>query len=161
MTWNTRIFLDYRHPSFLENEFTICFWDYRGTGLSYSKSVQPESMTREQFIADTFEVTEYLCKRFGTSKIYLAAHSFGTSIGIQVIAARPDLYEGYIAMGQMTDQMRSERIAYEYMLSLCEDKGKRSLLKKLTKNPFGTERYIDSGTRDTAMHSPELARHDA
>lgn len=145
-------FLDYQYPTFLENEFTICFWDWRGTGLSYSKSVVPESMSREQFIEDTLEVTEYLRKRFGVDKIYLAAHSFGTSIGIQVIAGHPDLYESYIAIGQMSDQIRSEQIAYEYMLSICEKEGNHSLLKELTDNPFDTESYFNSGTRDKAMH---------
>lgn len=145
-------FLDYQYPAFLENEFTICFWDWRGTGLSYSKSVATESMNREQFIKDTFEVTEYLSKRFGTDKIHLAAHSFGTSVGIQVIAQRPDLYEGYIAIGQMSNQIRSEQIAYEYMLSMCEKKGNHSLLKELTDNSFDTESYFNSGTRDKAMH---------
>lgn len=84
-------FLEYQYPTFLENEFIVCFWDWRGTGLSYGEFVTPESMTRQQFIADTVEVTEYLRKRFETNKIYLTAHSFGTSIGIQAIAERPEL----------------------------------------------------------------------
>lgn len=67
------------------------------------ESVTPESMTREQFIKDTFEITEYLCERFSTNKIYLSAHSFGPSIGIQAIAQCPELYNGYIAVGQMSD----------------------------------------------------------
>lgn len=146
-------FLDYKYPTFLKNEFTVCFWDWRGTGLSYSKSVSPESMTREQFLADTFEVTEYLRERFGTDKIYLAAHSFGTSIGIQAAVKRPDLYYGYIAISQMTDQQRSEHIAYEYMVSRCENEGNRALLKKLADNPWDTKSYFTSGTRDKAMHA--------
>ncbi len=146
-------FLDWQYPTFLEDEFTVCFWDWRGTGLSYSKSVPRESMTREQFVNDTFEVTEYLCNRFGVDKIYLAAHSFGTSIGIQVIAERPDLYENYIAIGQMADQPHSEQIAYEYMLSLCKKENDLPLSRQLEKNPVGTERYFSSGTRDKAMHA--------
>ena len=46
-------FLEYQYSTFLENEFIVCFWDWRGTGLSYEKFVTPESMTRQQFIADT------------------------------------------------------------------------------------------------------------
>ena len=69
-------------------------------------------MNREQFIADTFEVIEYLCKRFSTDKIYLAAHSFGTPIGIQAVAQRPELYNGYIAISQIADQPRSEQLAH-------------------------------------------------
>lgn len=110
-------------------------------------------MTRRQFIADTFEVTEYLREQFNTDKIYLAAHSFGTSIGIQAIAERPELYKGYIAIGQMSDQPRSEQLAYEYMLSLCERENNQTLLEQLTDNPFGTDSYFNSGVRDKAMHA--------
>lgn len=145
-------FLDDRYPTFLEDEFTVCFWDWRGTGLSYSGAVPPESMTREQFLADTYEVTQYLRQRFQVDKVYLAAHSFGTSIGIQAAARRPELYYGYIAVGQMADQARSEQMAYEYMLSECEKEGNRSLLKALTDHLWDTEGYFTSGTRDKAMH---------
>lgn len=146
-------FLEYQYPTFLENEFIVCFWDWRGTGLSYGNYITPESMNREQFIADTFEVTEYLRKRFEADKIYLAAHSFGTSIGIQAVAECPELYNGYIAISQISDQSRSEQIAYEYMLSLCEKDGNRALLGQLTNTPFGTESYFNSGVRDKAMHA--------
>lgn len=145
-------FLDYQYPTFLEDEFIVCFLDWRGTGLSYSKSIPPESMTHEQFVSDTACVTKYLCERFKTDKIYLVAHSFGTSIGIQVIAEYPELYRGYFAIGQMADQPHSEQIAYEYMSSLCKKENNLSLLQQLEKNPVGTESYFRSGTRDKAMH---------
>lgn len=146
-------FLDYQYPTFLENEFIVCFWDWRGTGLSYSNSVPPESMTHEQFVSDTVEVTEYLRERFGEDRIFLAAHSFGTSIGIQAVAERPELYQGYIAVGQIADQPRSEQLAYEYMLSLCKKEDNRILLGQLSDNPYGTESYFSSGVRDKAMHT--------
>lgn len=145
-------FLNYQYPTFLEDEFIVCFWDWRGTGLSYSKSIPPESMTHEQFVSDTVEVTKYLCERFKTDKIYLAAHSFGTSIGIQVINEYPELYHGYLAIGQMADQPHSEQIAYEYMLSQCKKENNLPLLRQLEKNPVSTESYFCSGTRDKAMH---------
>lgn len=146
-------FMDHQYPTFLEDEFIVCFWDWRGTGLSYGKSIAPESVTREQFITDTFEVTEYLRKRFEADKIYLAAHSFGTSVGIQAVAERPELYNGYIAISQIADQLRSEQLAYEYMLSMCEEKGNSALSGQLADNPCGTERYFASGVRDKAMHT--------
>lgn len=146
-------FLDYQYPTFLEDEFIVCFPDWRGTGLSYSPSVPAESMTREQFLSDAIEVTEYLRERFGKDKIYLAAHSFGTSVGIQVIAKRPEYYHGYIAISQMADQPRSERTAFDYMLSVCEKEGRPSLHKQLSENPYGTDSYFTSGTRDKAMHT--------
>lgn len=146
-------FLEYKYPSFLADEFVVCFWDWRGTGLSYSESVPPESMTRSRFLEDTFEVTEYLRSRFGRNKIFLAAHSFGTSVGIQAAAEHPELYNAYIAVSQIADQASSEKIAYEYMVSFCEKTGKKRLLRRLKDNPLGNESYFSSGTRDKAMHS--------
>jgi len=96
-------FLEYRYPTSLEDKFIVCFLDWRGTGLPYSKSIPPKTMTREQFVSDTVVVTEYLRGRFRKYKIYLAAYSFGTSIGIQAVEKRPDLYHGYIAVSQMSD----------------------------------------------------------
>ena len=146
-------FLEYQYPTFLSNEFVVCFWDWRGTGLSYSNDIPSESMTHEQFIADTVEVTKYLCECFRNDKIYLAAHSFGTSIGIQTISSYPDLYYGYIAISQIADQPRSEQMAYEYMVSLCKEENCQSLLRQLTDHPAGTKSYFTSGTRDKAMHT--------
>ena len=68
-------------------------------------------------ISDTKEVTNYLRKRFGQEKIYLMGHSGGTFIGIQVAASAPELYHAYIGVAQMSDQLKSERLAYEYMLN--------------------------------------------
>ena len=47
-------FLEYQYPTFLEDEFIVCFLDWRGTGLSYGESVAPETMTRGQYNSDTF-----------------------------------------------------------------------------------------------------------
>lgn len=48
----------------LEDNFTVCYWDYRGTALSYSKDCKAEDCTTDQFVKDAVAVTDYLCKRF-------------------------------------------------------------------------------------------------
>ena len=59
----------------LEKYFTVCYWDQRGAGMTYSRSTDPSTMTVEQMVEDTREVTEYLISRFGQDKIYLLGHS--------------------------------------------------------------------------------------
>ena len=85
-------FLTERYPTGLENDFTVVWWEQRGAGLSYSPGIPPETMTLEQFIADTLSVTNYLRDRFSKEKIYLMAHSGGTFIGLQAAARAPELY---------------------------------------------------------------------
>ena len=80
-------------------------------------------MTLEQMIADTLAVTSYLRNRFGKDKIYLMGHSGGTFIGIQAAARAPDLYHAYVGVAQMSRQLESERLAYEYMLEQFRERG--------------------------------------
>ncbi len=68
-------FLTQRYPTGLEDYFTVVWWEQRGSGLSYSAGVPPETITAERLISDTLELTNYLRNRFGKEKIYLMGHS--------------------------------------------------------------------------------------
>ena len=109
-------FLAQRYPTGLEDHFTVVWWEQRGSGISYSANDPREQITLEQLISDTVEVTNYLRHRFEKEKIYLMGHSGGTFIGIQAAAQAPELYYAYIGMAQMSNQLQSERLAYEYMV---------------------------------------------
>lgn len=65
----------------LEEAFTVCYWEQRGSGVSYSSSIPKDSIMLEQMISDTIEVTNYLRKRFGKDKIYIMGHSWGSFLG--------------------------------------------------------------------------------
>jgi pimeloyl-ACP methyl ester carboxylesterase len=106
-------FLTERYPTGLENDFTVAWWEQRGAGLSYSSDIPPETMTLQQFIADTLSVTSYLRNRFDKEKVHLMAHSGGTFIGLQAAARAPELYYAYIGMAQTVNQLQSERLAYK------------------------------------------------
>jgi pimeloyl-ACP methyl ester carboxylesterase len=149
-------FLTQKYPTGLEDYFTVVWWEQRGSGLSYSTDIPPETMTVEQLISDTLEVTHYLRNRFGQEKIYLMGHSGGTFIGIQAAARAPELYYAYIGVAQMSYQLKSERLAYEYMLQQFQENGNTRMARKLETAPVtmtdGTpDAYL--ALRDEAMHS--------
>jgi pimeloyl-ACP methyl ester carboxylesterase len=148
-------FLTERYPTGLENDFTVAWWEQRGAGLSYSPGIPPETMTLEQFIADTMSVTDYLRNRFSKQKIYLMAHSGGTFIGLQAAARAPEVYSAYIGVAQVVQQLKSERRAYEYMLQRFKQAGNTKMVRKLEAAPVtmaaGTPAaYL--AVRDKAMH---------
>lgn len=141
------------HPIVLENYFTVCWWEQRGAGLSYSSDIPLETMTFEQLISDTIEVTNYLRKRFGQKKIYLMAHSGGTFTGIQAASRAPELYHAYISMAQITNQLESEKMAYKYMIEQLTKDGNKKMLRKLEKytmDEINTPSY--KNFRDEPMH---------
>ncbi len=149
-------FLTQRYPTGLEDYFTVVWWEQRGSGLSYNTDIPPETMTMEQLISDTLEVTNYLRHRFDKEKIYLMGHSGGTFIGIQVAARAPELYSAYIGVAQMSNQLKSESLAYEYMLQHFQEKGNLGMVRKLEAAPVTTTGGIPDAylaLRDGTMHS--------
>ena len=149
-------FLTQKYPTGLEDYFTVVWWEQRGSGLSYSADIPPETMTLEQMISDALEVTNYLRRRFGKEKIYLMGHSGGTFIGIQVVARSPHLFHAYIGVAQMSYQLKSERLAYEYMLRQFQASNNKEMVKALEAAPVtmpGGTPAAYLALRDEAMHS--------
>src|SRR5678809_1484557 len=149
-------FLTEKYPTCLEDDFTVVWWEQRGSGLSYSPDIPRETMTLEQMISDTLAVTNYLRHRFGKEKIYLMGHSGGSFIGIQAAARAPELYYAYIGVAQMSNQLKSEKLAYDYMLEQFRKNGNAKMVPKLEATPVtmtgGTpDAYL--ALRDPAMHS--------
>lgn len=101
-------FLIDKYKPGLEEFFTVCYWEQRGGGLSVSPEVTLESMNFEQLASDAIEVTNYLRKRFGKEKIYMLAHSGGTPFAILAAARKPELYQAYLGMAQISNQAQSE-----------------------------------------------------
>lgn len=150
-------FLAEKYASGLEDAFTVCYWDQRGAGLSYSNHMDGDEITAKRLITDTIDVTNYLSTRFGQEKIYLLAHSWGTFIGIQAAAQAPELYHAYIGMAQVSYQPASEKLAYTYMLSHYKAAGQQAMVNRLKKYPILESEatllpYFISPLRDKAMH---------
>ena len=149
-------FLKQKYPTGLEEIFTVVWWEQRGSGISYRDSIPKESITQEQLISDTLAVTNYLRERFHQDKIYLMGHSGGTFFGIQAAARAPELYHAYIGAAQMSNTLKSEKLAYDYMLQQFKADGNTDMVRKLEAVPVTMEGGVPAGyhaLRDIAMHS--------
>jgi pimeloyl-ACP methyl ester carboxylesterase len=96
-----------------------------------------------------------LRQRFGQEKIYLMGHSGGTFLGIQAAAQAPELYYAYLGVAQMSNQLKSERLAYEYMLQQFQENGNEKMARKLEAAPVTMTGGIPDAylaVRDEAMH---------
>ncbi|MFH0756725.1 MAG: alpha/beta hydrolase [Bacteroidota bacterium] len=150
-------FLIDKYKPGLEDYFTVCYWEQRGGGLSYSPDIPVESMTFEQLTSDAIEVTNYLRNRFSKEKIYLMAHSGGTPIAIQAVAKAPQLFQAYMGMAQITRQWESERMAYTFMVDQYTGSGNSKALAELEKFPVlktdtSFAPFYKSLVRDKSMH---------
>lgn len=148
-------FLDRTHPTGLERDFIVCWWEQRGAGLSYDRRMSRASMTVDQLVDDTVAVARRLGERFGREKVYLLAHSWGSFIGIQAAARAPEAFHAYIGMGQVSHQQRAEVLAYEYELAEYRRRGDARMVKALEAAPVTMDAPPPRAymrMRDTAMH---------
>jgi pimeloyl-ACP methyl ester carboxylesterase len=108
-------FINHFNPA-IENDYVMVYWEQRGAGKSYSKDIPPESMTLQQLISDTHELSEYLIKRFNREKIFIMGHSWGSLLGMLTAYQYPELYLAYFGIGQVCHQFKGEQISYNWTL---------------------------------------------
>lgn len=114
----------------LERNFVVVQWDRRGAGKSYREDVS-STLTTEQLVADTVALTNLLRARFHQEKIYLVAHSWGTYLGMIVIARHPELYHAYVGIGQLARSSPIGGIQDEYIRQSARRTGDQDAIKEL------------------------------
>lgn len=135
----------YKYEEDLERNFIVIKWDQRGTGKSYFKDMDRDFIRLEQIILDAYEISKYLKDRFN-KKIYIVAHSWGSIIGIRLIYRYPELFLGYIGIGQIVNNHKSEEVSIKYILRKAkenQDKSSIKLIEQIRKNGVRSIEKID------------------
>jgi len=117
----------------LEEHFLVVYWEQRGTGKSYSKTIDQESITLENHIEDAYTLTKYLQKEFNKEKIFILGHSMGSLIAIKTVEKYDNEYIAYIGVSQMTDQRKSDTLAIAYLRQKATQSNDKKSLKKIEK----------------------------
>ena len=157
----------------LEKEFVVVQWDRRGAGKSYREDIEG-SLTTEQLVADTVELTNMLRARFRQDKIFLVGHSWGTYLGMLVIARDPELFRAYVGVGQLARSSPIAGIQDEYIRQAAIRVGDRDAVKELDEKgatvrevllfKFGRELHQAKSFLPlmmTGLASPEYSLRDA
>lgn len=123
-----------RHSQALEDDFVVATLDQRGTGKSYNQLDPTGSLTADQAVADTVEVTNYLRDRFGQDKVYLVGQSWGTFLGVLAVQQRPELFHAFVGAGQMVSPLATDTVFYNDTLAWARANGNTDLVGTLTRN---------------------------
>ncbi len=107
----------------LEQDFVVAVWDQRGSGKSYDALEPASTLTLDQMVNDTIEVTRYLLDRFGEDKLYLVGSSWGTIIGTLAVQRAPELFNAWIGTGQMVDPFETDKLMYAESIADAEARG--------------------------------------
>jgi pimeloyl-ACP methyl ester carboxylesterase len=115
----------------LVKHFVVVHWDQRGAGKSYSPAIPQSSMVMDQFVSDTYELTQMLVERFDTPKIYLLGHSWGSQVGMLTVARHPDSYYAFIGVGQFVYSVAGDAAGYQFALGRAASEQNEKALEEL------------------------------
>ena len=147
-----------RHGQALEKDFVVVTWDQRGTGKSYDNLDPISTLTLQQAVSDTIEVSNYLRNRFGQDKIYLLGQSYGTILGVLAAQQHPELYRAYIGVGQMVDPLETDGVFYTDTLAWARRTGDTALVDKLTSS--GPPPYTDMLDYEPSLTNTQVYPYD-
>lgn len=111
----------------LEDDFTVVYWDQRGTGLS---APSLREITVAAMVDDAVALLELLRDQFGR-KTLVAGFSFGATFAVHAAARRPDLVAAIVATGMDIDMPGAEEHAYAFALDAARRRGNRRALRRL------------------------------
>ena len=115
----------------LERAFTVVYWDQRGAGKSFDRTIPRSSMTVEQFISDLDELIDAVCTRLGKTKVAIFGHSWGSALGMLYAARFQEKVAAYVGSGQIGDWAAGESASYAFALAEAQRLGKQRALSKL------------------------------
>jgi pimeloyl-ACP methyl ester carboxylesterase len=127
----------------LEKDFTVVYWDQRGTGLSalpLRRGADGFEISAAAMVDDAVSMLELLHRRFA-GKTFVAGFSFGATFAAQAAVRRPDLVAALIATGMDIDVPAAENHTYDFVLSVARRQGNGRAIRQLEK--IGPPPHLD------------------
>ena len=141
--------IDYVFTRKWADVYTVVTWDQRNCGKSYDAQQNDIVLTRELFMTDGKEVTEFLLDYLSKDKITVLGHSWGSVFGANLVLEYPEYYECFIGTGQLVDYLENEEAFRQEAILWAEgDEETLNLVDQLTPDKITME-HINA--RNTIM----------
>lgn len=118
-------YVTYTYADSLIDDYTFVCWDQRGCGRTYIANDDKTNSTVsfDQALDDLDVLTGYLCDRFGTDKIIIMGHSYGSLLGARYVYDHPEKVSAYIGIVQFVNDRLSVISEYEDSMLIAGSAG--------------------------------------
>jgi pimeloyl-ACP methyl ester carboxylesterase len=116
----------------LEDKYLVAYWDQRGCGKSFSKSIDPGTINLDQLTEDLLSCVKVVADKYHKRKITLAGYSIGATISLLAGSIDHKQIERLILTGIDIDIPSADKFAMEYAISKAKDTNNNKLLNKLS-----------------------------
>ncbi len=76
---------------------------------------------------------QYVLKKFNKQKLFLAGHSWGSIIGLNIAHYYPQYIEAYIGIGQIVHMKQNEELLYQHLIRSAKKYNHKKALASLLK----------------------------
>ncbi len=130
-----------------EKYFTIVQWDQRGAGKTFEQNGEAGEgpMTIAQMTSDGISLTEYLRSHLHKAKIIVLGDSWGTTLGVHMVRARPELFSAYVGTGQVVGKEEKEAYLYAVILKkvrAAHDTASLAELERIGAPPYRSQQDL-------------------
>lgn len=115
----------------LEDNFLVAYWDQRGCGKSFSKTLKPESINFAQLRDDLIECTKYLLKKYRKDKASVIGYSIGATLSLMAQAKDSALFYHLFLVGTDINIPYANKYAFAFALSKARESGDKKTLKAI------------------------------
>lgn len=134
--------IDYAFTRKWADVYTVVTWDQRNCGKSYDKEQKDIVLTRELFMTDGKEVTEFILDYLSKEKLTILGHSWGSIFGANLVLEYPEYYECFIGAGQLVDYIENEEEFRQQALLWAEgDEETLKLIDQLSPDHAAMEHF--------------------
>jgi len=117
-----------------EDYFTVVQWDQRAAGRTLragDADAVASTIAIDRYVADAIELVDWLRATYGKRKVILVGHSWGTVVGMRVLAEKPEWLHAYVGIGQIIHPWTDETIGYAHALDAARTEGNDAAVREL------------------------------
>jgi len=125
--------ISYEYQNMLKDHYVIVNWDQRCVGeTALLSGASPEAdIHMEDIVSDAAELAAFLKNKFSDKKLFVIGHSWGSVVGGLLSSRHPDLVDGYIGWGQVSDMDGGEKLAFAHTMDLAKEQKDSKTLESL------------------------------
>src|SRR5206468_681311 len=107
----------------LEKEYLVAYWDQRGCGKSFSKNIDPKTITFRQMTDDLISCTKYLLRQYDRTKAILIGYSMGASIALMAAKEESELFSELFLVGVDIDVPKANDYSRHFLTKEAKESG--------------------------------------
>lgn len=115
----------------LEQEYLVAYWDQRGVGRSYSKDLDPRTLTFEQLTDDLIRFTSYLLGKFNKREAVVIGYSMGATIALMAAAKESSMFSQLFLVGVDIDLQKAGEYTRNFLSGKAKQSGNRKWMERV------------------------------